>query len=86
MAAFVERSFRFNEIDSNAQSPYWDVFAEYRLRPDISLRLEVDSGIDYQIKREVFAGPRGASPFLFSDIQDHRFGPVVFTRIRKTFG
>jgi hypothetical protein len=34
----------------------------------------------------VFAGPRDRSAPQLVDFQDRRFGPVIFVRVRKTFG
>jgi hypothetical protein len=41
--------------------------------------------MDTDPTREVFAGPRNTSPVLFTDVQQRRFGPVMFVRLRKTF-
>jgi hypothetical protein len=40
----------------------------------------------FTARREVFAGPRGLDLLRFIDLQDHGFGPVIFSRLRKTFG
>jgi hypothetical protein len=34
----------------------------------------------------VFGGVRGRDPLSFRDLQRRNFGPVLFTRLRKTFG
>ncbi|HEY1425428.1 MAG TPA: TonB-dependent receptor [Caulobacteraceae bacterium] len=84
--AFVDRSFRFDEIDTNTTGVFADVFVEYRPKPDLVFHLELDNVLAYDIERQVFAGPRGAAPLDFIDLQQHRFGPVLFARVRKTFG
>ena len=85
--AFVDRSFRVDEIDASTNGTFADVFAEYKPRPDLVFHLELDNVQTFDIQRQVFAGPRGAgAPLQLVDLQDHRFGPVVFARVRKTFG
>jgi outer membrane receptor protein involved in Fe transport len=83
---FRERFFRFGEIDTNHQNLSWDVFADYKPRPDLTLRVQLFNKSDYDVTRDVFAGVRGRDPFEFRDFQRRRFGPVLFTRLRKTFG
>ena len=83
---FRERFFRFNEIDTNHQNPSWDIFADYKPRPDLTLRVQLYNKSDYDVERDVFTGLRGRDPLNFRDQQRRRFGPVLFTRLRKTFG
>ena len=83
---FLERYYRFDEIDSNQGGVFTDVFVEYKPRRDLALRFEFDSAFDYRITRQVFGGPRNLAPLTLTDLQDHRFGPNLFFRIRKTFG
>jgi len=83
---FRERFFRFGEIDTNHQNLSWDVVADYKPRPDIALRVQLFNKSDYDVIRDVFPGVRGAAPERFRDFQRRRFGPVLFTRLRKTFG
>jgi len=85
--AYREHFFRFNEIDTNRANTVGTLFLEYKPKPDLALRFTLDTnrGV-YDVTREVFAGPRGTAPFKLMDLQDRRFGPVFFARIRKTFG
>jgi outer membrane receptor protein involved in Fe transport len=83
---FHERFYRFGEIDSNHQNPSWDIFADYKPRPDLTLRVQLYNLSHYDVEREVFAGVRGRDPLRFRDFQRREFGPVLFTRLRKTFG
>jgi hypothetical protein len=84
--AYREQFFRFDEIDTNRASTTVDVFADYKPRPDLVLRLLVMTRKTFDVRRGVFDGPRTMVPERFIDFQDRRFGPVVFTRVRKTFG
>ena len=83
---FVERYYRFDEIDSNQAGVFTDVFVEYKPKRDLALRFEFDSAFDYRVTRQVFGGPRNLAPLSFTDLQARRFGPNLFFRVRKTFG
>jgi len=83
---FRERFFRFDEIDTNHQNLSWDVYADYKPRPDLTLRVQLYNKSDYDVGREVFGGVRGRDPLVLRDLQRRFFGPVLFTRLRKTFG
>jgi hypothetical protein len=50
------------------------------------LRVQLYNKSDYDVDRDVFGGVRGRDPLKFRDIQTRVFGPVLFTRLRKTFG
>lgn len=83
---YYNRLFRFDEVDSNRTSAEVSVFAEYKLRPDLSLRAAIDTGqVIYDVRRQVFTGPRNADPLQFTDLRHHEFGPITFFKIRKTF-
>jgi len=83
----LERFYRFDEIDSTRTHTIATVFADYRIRPDLVFHLSVATRRNRSlISREVFAGPRDRDPLQLIDDQDRRFGPVIFTRLRKTFG
>ena len=80
--------FRFNEIDTtnNGGATEDTVYVEYRPEPDLTLRVQTDlEQLVFDSRRQVFAGPRGSSPLLFTDVQERRFGPITFFRLRKTF-
>ena len=84
---YLERFYRFDEIDRNRTNTIATVVIEYKLKPDLNIHFELDTEPGhYQITRQVFAGPRNADPVQFIDFQDHKFGPVFFARMRKTFG
>ncbi|HEX5182839.1 MAG TPA: TonB-dependent receptor [Allosphingosinicella sp.] len=80
-----ERFFRFDEIDTNRIGGNADVYVDYKPRPDLVFRVQVYTLNRYEADRAVFAGPRGIAPLQSLDIQKRTFGPLVFTRIRKTF-
>jgi len=84
---FYDRLFRFSEVDANRTSIEGTVYVEYKVLPDLSLRVAVDTNdVFYDATRQVFSGPRNIDPLQFTDLRHHDFGPVTFFRIRKTFG
>jgi outer membrane receptor protein involved in Fe transport len=83
---FHERFFRFDEIDTNRQNVSLDAFLDYKPRSDITLRIQLFNEDHYDVERDVFGGLRGQDPLSFRDLQMRHFGPVLFTRLRKTFG
>lgn len=83
---FRERFFRFGEIDTNHQNLSWDVFVDYKPRPDTTLRVQLFNKSDYDVIRDLFGGVRARDPFRVRDFQRRNFGPVLFARLRRTFG
>jgi outer membrane receptor protein involved in Fe transport len=84
-SAALERFFRFNEIDTNRTAASAIAYVDYKPRPDIALRLQLFTTNRYEVDRAIFGGPRNLTKLQTLDIQKRTFGPVVFTRIRKTF-
>jgi hypothetical protein len=83
---YQERFFRFNEIDTNHPNLSWDIFTDYKFRPDLTLRVQLFNKSHLDVDRDVFGGVRGRDPLSFRDLQRRNFGPVLFTRLRKTLG
>jgi len=85
---YSQRYYYFDEIDTDRMANWDTVFVEYKPRPDLSLRMELDNANRgaYSITRQVYDGPRSLDPLDFTDFQEHRFGLVSYIRIRKTFG
>ena len=84
-----ERSYQFDRIETVTLQAAWvRPFVEVRLKPDLMLRLEYNNLLKRGIEttREIYAGPRGASPLRFTDDRDLEFGRTVYVRLRKTFG
>ncbi|HEX3700423.1 MAG TPA: TonB-dependent receptor [Phenylobacterium sp.] len=82
-----QQLFRFNEVDAIRTRTVSTPYVEWKPRPDIALLIAVDLNRGrFDQTRQVFSGPRSLDPLAFTDFQDHRFGPVSFIRLRKTFG
>ncbi len=85
--AYPVRNVRFNEVDNIDNGREDTVYLDYKPRPDMTLRVQTDlERILTHTSRDVFAGPRNTNALQFIDIQKHRFGPIMFFRLRKTFG
>ena len=81
--------YRFNAVDAVKLSPFAMVFAEWRPRPDISVRAEVGNLTDRGYRRvtaTTVGGPRGAGLPATLVERDTEFGRNYFVRVRKTFG
>ncbi len=83
-----ERYYRFNEIDTYDAGTFDTVYIEYKPKPDLALRFELDNAgrRPFDVTRRVYSGPRNTDPLEFIDHQEHNFGLEFYTRIRKTFG
>lgn len=83
-----ETNYRFSEIETRKLRPYVLAFVEYKPRPDITVRLEGANltSRNFIRHREVYAGPREANPFLFTDSVYYDVGRILYVRIRKTLG
>ncbi|HEY1605445.1 MAG TPA: TonB-dependent receptor [Allosphingosinicella sp.] len=80
-----ERFFRFDEIDTNRIGGFADLYVDYKPRPDLVFRVQLYTLNRYEADRAVFPGPRSVAPLQSLDIQKRTFGPLIFTRVRKTF-
>jgi len=83
-----ERVFRLTEIETKKISPYLILFVEYRPRPDLSVRVDLN-GInlrDAKRIREVYNGPRNLGRLNFTDVRDLEWGGDINVRLRKTIG
>ena len=84
---YVERFYRFDEIDTNRKGTWNSVFVVYKARPDLTFRFEVDNLTrrPYTLTRQVFGGPRDISPLDFIDVQERHWGFQSYFHVRKTF-
>lgn len=85
---FTETYYRFDTVETIELEPWFNLFAEWRYRPDLSVRVELQnlSGRNFIREREVYAGPRDVSPVAFREVRDLNFDPFVYVRIRRTWG
>jgi outer membrane receptor protein involved in Fe transport len=79
--------YRFDEISTDKLKSYVVLFGEYKLRPDLGLRLEIDNITSRGFRHILtdYTGPRGANPIATVDDRDIQFGRMIYFRVRKTF-
>jgi hypothetical protein len=84
---FRERYFRLSEVETRKVSTNVTIFAERKIRPDLSLRVEAVGASMRNFKRirEVYSGPRTTSPLSNIDVRDLEWGGHLNIRLRKTF-
>lgn len=83
-----ETRYRFNQIETRKLRPFLLPFVEYKPRPDVTVRLELPNVTERPLirHRKVYAGPRDASPLLYTDSIYYDMSRMVYLRIRKTLG
>ncbi|WP_296818204.1 TonB-dependent receptor [Brevundimonas sp.] len=84
---FEETYFRFDTVETIELETWYNMFAEWRARPNLSVRLELQNlaGRNFIRTRDVYAGPRDTSPLLFTETRDLNFDPLIYMRIRRTW-
>ena len=82
-----QRFYRFDQIETVELGTWFEVYAEYKPRPNLSLRVEMQNlaGRDLTRTRDVFGGPRNTSGLAFVDHRPLSFDPFIYFRIRHTF-
>jgi hypothetical protein len=83
-----ESTYRLSEIETRKISTQILVFAEYKPRPDLTLRLEAQSINQRNVRRirEVYSGPRNLGVLDYTDVRNLEWGGSLLFRLRKTFG
>ena len=82
-----QRFYRFDQIETVELGTWVELYAEYKPRPDLSFRVEMQnlSARNFTRTRDVFTGPRNSSGIDFTDRRDLSFDPFIYFRIRHTF-
>jgi outer membrane receptor protein involved in Fe transport len=88
LGGYRERYFRLSEVETRKVGTWVVVFAEYKPRRDLILRLELQNLGERNVQRirEVYVGPRSDGQLSYVDVRDLEYGRAVFLRLRKTFG
>ena len=83
-----ETYYRFNEIDTDKKKVYVSMFADFKPRPDLSFRVELEnaSGRGYSHARQIYGSPRNTAAPPMTDTRNLHTGRGIYLRIRKTFG
>ncbi len=83
-----ETAYRLTEIESRKISAQVLVFAEYKPRPDFTIRVEGQTINQRNVRRirQVYSGPRNLGVIDYTDVRDLEWGGSLLVRLRKTFG
>lgn len=83
-----QRFYRFDQIERVKLGTWVQLYAEYKPRPDLSFRVEVQNlaARDFTRIRDVYSGPRDTAALAFVDRRPLTFDPFIYFRIRHTFG
>jgi outer membrane receptor protein involved in Fe transport len=83
-----ERYYRFNAIQIDKLGTYVTPFVEWKPRPNLSWRIELDNVTARGFKHtfENFNGPRSTSPLAVVEQRTVHPGRMFYLRLRKTFG
>ena len=79
---------RFNAADAIKLDPFLMVFLEWRPRPDVNIRAEVENITERGYRRTtlIYPGPRNAGGAPTLSDRDTHFGRILYLRVRKSFG
>jgi len=87
---YQSRFYRFNAVDQFKLDPFLMTYVEWRPRPDINLRAELENITKrgYRQTNVTFLGLRDAEQAGAARLFDRNFhhGRILYLRVRKTFG
>lgn len=80
--------YRFNEISITKLKTYVIPFVDWKPKPDIVIRAEIQNATERGLRRTRYRwnGVRNAGPYQYVDDRDIQFGRIFYVRIRKTLG
>jgi hypothetical protein len=83
-----ERYFRFDVIETRKYESQLDPFLEWKPRPDLQWRFEVDNAVGRSFKRfdDIYGGPRNLSTLTAIQARGQQPSRVFSVRVRKLFG
>lgn len=82
-----ERSWRLNEIRTWRTETQLETFVQYKPRPDLSIRVDLQNitGRTRERERIIFDGPRSTGEVLYVESRPWAFDPWLWVRVRKSF-
>lgn len=88
IGGYREVAYRLAEVETRKISTAVTLFDEYRVRPDLTLRVELQLLNQRHARRirQVYAGPRNLGVLDYTDLRDLKWGGSLMIRLRKTFG
>ncbi|WP_310540450.1 TonB-dependent receptor domain-containing protein [Phenylobacterium sp.] len=86
-SAWRETSYKYNAIYTDKLKTWMVLFAEWKPRPDLNVRAELNNVTErgFRHTTTAYAGPRSTSAVKHVDDRDIQFGRGLFIRVRKTF-
>jgi outer membrane receptor protein involved in Fe transport len=83
-----EAYYRFDQIEVTKLRTFVVPFVEWKPRPDLMLRVELQNVTSRDLAKYQFnyAGPRNANPLDTLASRRYENGPIVYMKLRKTFG
>jgi outer membrane receptor protein involved in Fe transport len=83
-----QRYYRFNQVDTRKYGSFLAPFIEWKPRPDIAWRIEIDNAAHRAFKRSVdqYAGSRLTTPLDSVLARSQTPSQVFYIRLRKMFG
>jgi hypothetical protein len=83
-----QRYYRFDVVETRTYGSQLDPFIEWKPRPDLQWRLEMDNAVNRSFKRfdDNFAGPRNLTALESIQSRSERPARVISLRVRKLFG
>jgi outer membrane receptor protein involved in Fe transport len=85
---FYETYYRYNEITRVHYATYATLFAEWRARPNLQVRFEVQNVTARPVERhrKIYDGPRDRGVLVFEDDRSLNYDRAYYVRVRRTFG
>lgn len=85
---FQETYFGIDQIEQIELETWFRLWAEWRFKPQWSLRVEAQNlaARDFIRERDVYAGLRSNTPLVFREDKALNFEPFIYFRLRRTWG
>lgn len=84
---FRERYYRFDRVDQTELETWVTAYAEWKIKPDLSLRFEAHNllGRDVTRTRSLYDAPRDTGSVYYAESRPLDYPSFFYMRIRKTF-
>lgn len=82
----AERSYRFNQVQTDRFQPLVNLYFEYRPKPGTQWRIMLTGiGIDYDRDLSAYSGPRTLDQLVFSERRNLKTPAVLYARYRRSW-
>ena len=81
----IETSYRIDEVRREKTEPYLSAYWEWRPRPDLSIKAQIDNftGRSFERQRTLYDGPRSRGVVEAFERRNAQLDPFFFVRVRK---